>query len=116
MGDGVFMTILTPLRIAMLLAPALALSACATVSPEAKVRAGLEQAGIAPPMADCMARKMVKHLSVDQLRRLKSFASVRNADMGRVSMDTMLHKLRALDDPEIFSVTSRAALSCAISS
>jgi hypothetical protein len=105
---------MTPLRIAMLLAPALALSACATVSPEAKVRAGLVNAGLSPRMSDCMAHKMVKHLSINQLQRLKSLASVRNADMGAMSVDTLLHKLRALDDPEIFSVTSRAALSCAI--
>ncbi|QUT05303.1 hypothetical protein KFK14_20270 [Sphingobium phenoxybenzoativorans] len=102
-------------RIAALAAvPALLLAGCATVSPEARVRANLIEAGLSPRMAGCMAERMVDRLSINQLRQLKSFASVRNADMRDMTVDRFLYKLRALDDPEIFSVTSRAALSCAI--
>lgn len=102
-------------RIAALAAiPALLLAGCATVSPEAKVRANLIEAGLSPRMAGCMAERMVDRLSINQLRQLKSFASVRNAAMRDMTVDHFLYKLRALDDPEIFSVTSRAALSCAI--
>jgi len=103
------------IRAALVAAPlALALGACATVSPEAKVRANLMDAGLSPRMAGCMAERMVDRLSISQLRRLKSFASVRKVDYRDATIDELLHKLRALDDPEIFSVTSRAALSCAI--
>ncbi|HEX7784298.1 MAG TPA: hypothetical protein VF509_15975 [Sphingobium sp.] len=103
------------LRIAALAAvPALLLAGCATVSPEAKVRASLMEAGLSPRMSGCMAERMVDRLSMNQLRALKSFSSVPHADMRDMTVDRFLHKLRALDDPEIFSVTSRAALSCAI--
>jgi hypothetical protein len=103
------------LRIAAFAAvPALLLAGCATVSPEAKVRSSLMEAGLSPRMSGCMAERMVDRLSIGQLRQLKSFSSVRNADMRDMTVDRFLFKLRALEDPEIFSVTSRAALSCAI--
>jgi outer membrane murein-binding lipoprotein Lpp len=103
------------LRIAALATlPALLLAGCTTVSPEAKVRAKLIEAGLSPRMSGCMAEKMVDRLSTDQLRQLKSFSSVPRADMRDMTVDRFIHKLRALNDPEIFSVTSRAALSCAI--
>jgi hypothetical protein len=92
---------------------ALALSSCASISPESRVRAGLIEAGLSPRMAGCMAERMVDRLSLDQLRRLKSIASLRKADTGSMSIDKFLYKVRALDDPEIFLVTSKAALHCA---
>lgn len=104
---------LSALRPFALLAPILALAACAT-SPESRVRAGLVDAGISPPMAGCMAERMVDRLSLAQLRRLQSIASLRSADLGRMSIDRFLYQVRALDDPEIFLVTSKAALACAL--
>ncbi|WP_336964046.1 hypothetical protein [Sphingobium aquiterrae] len=95
------------------LAALLALSACAT--PETRVRTGLMDAGLPPPLAACMADRMVDRLSLVQLRRLQSLSKVRGADLHRLSIDQFLHKVRALEDPEIFVVTSKAALSCAIS-
>jgi hypothetical protein len=95
---------------------ALILSGCATVSPEAKVRAGLMDAGLSERMSACMAEKMVRRLSIDQLKQLKSIVSVKDTDYHRLTVDRLLYKLRAVNDPEIFAVTSRAALSCAISS
>lgn len=92
----------------------LLLSGCATPSPEARLRAGLVEAGLSPRMAGCMAQRMADRLSLDQLRRLKSLASLRGADMGGLSLDRFLHKVRALDDPEILVVTSKAAISCAL--
>jgi hypothetical protein len=92
----------------------LALSACATFSPEQKVRANLIKAGLSPHMAGCMANKMVDRLSLGQLRELQSLASLGKADMGGMSIDRFLHKVRSIKDPEIFIVTSRAALSCAL--
>lgn len=92
----------------------LALSACATITPEQKVRANLLEAGLSPRMAACMADRMVDRLSLGQLQRLKSLASLRNADMGTMSVDRFLYKVRAIEDPEIFIATSRAALACAL--
>jgi hypothetical protein len=91
----------------------LALSACSTLSPESRVRAGLVNAGLSPRMAACMAPRMVDRLSVEQLQQLKSLASLRKSDMGEMSVDRFLYKVRGLQDPEIFVVTSKAALHCA---
>jgi hypothetical protein len=93
---------------------ALALSACTTVTPEQRTRAGLVEAGLSPRLAACMADRMVDRLSLDQLRRLQSLASLGKADIGAMSVDRFLHKVRALEDPEIFLVTSRAAIACAL--
>lgn len=103
-----------PLLLAALALPALALAACATVSPEAKVRASLMDAGLSPRMSGCMAERMVDRLSIAQLKSLKSMASLRDADYHQMTVDRLLYKIRAIDDPEVFSVTSRAALACAI--
>jgi hypothetical protein len=92
----------------------LSLSACATVSPEARVRDKLMQAGLSPRMSACMAERMVDRLSIAQLKRLQSLVSLRDADYQTLTIDRLLHKLRAIDDPEIFTVVSRAGLACAI--
>lgn len=92
----------------------LALSACATITPEQKVRANLIEAGLSPRMAACMADRMVDRLSLTQLRRLQSIASLGKADMGTMSVDRFLYKVRAIEDPEIFVVVSRSALACAL--
>jgi hypothetical protein len=34
--------------------------------------------------------------------------------MGEMTVDRFLYKVRALEDPEIFMVTSKAAIVCAI--
>lgn len=65
-------------------------------------------------MAGCMAERMVDRLSLAQLRRLQSLASLRKSHMGEMRVDRFLHKVRALEDPEIFLVTSKAAINCAL--
>lgn len=98
----------------LILAAALLLAGCATVSPESRLRAGLMDAGLSPRLATCMAERMVDRLNITQLRRLQSLASLRKTDLGTLSVDRFLYKVRALDDPEIFLVTSKAAISCAL--
>ncbi len=90
------------------------LSAC--VTPQAKVEAGLMKAGLPEPMARCMADRMVRKLSLVQLRRLQSLASVPKTDYQKLSLDAFVHKVRALKDPEIVAVTVKAALVCALQS
>ncbi|RVT43399.1 hypothetical protein [Sphingobium algorifonticola] len=89
-----------------------ALSACAT--PQNRVEAGLVDAGISPRMAACMADRMVDRLSLVQLRRLQSLSKVGKTDFRTISVDQFLFRVRALQDPEILTVTSKAALVCAI--
>lgn len=108
MGVGMMMVPRSPVVVALLLLPA-----CASLSPESRLRSGLVDAGLSPRMAACMAPKMADRLSLLQLRRLQSLGSIRKSHSSGLSVDELLHKLRALQDPEIISVTSRAAISCA---
>lgn len=101
-------------KLFLLALPMLALSACA--SPESRIRAGLIDAGIAPPVATCMAKRLTDRLSFQQLRRLQSIATMRGQRIGDLTTSEFLHRTRALDDPEIVSVVTMAALRCALSS
>ena len=101
-------------RIAALSVAILLLAGCASISPEARLRAGLADAGLSPRMAGCMAERMADRLSITQLRQLQSLASLAKADVGGISLDRFLYKVRALEDPEIFAVSSRAAIGCAL--
>ena len=92
---------------AVVLAIAL-LAACAT--PETRLRAGLMEAGLAEPLAGCMAGRMVDRLSLIQLRRLADLKNAGRAD----SLDAFLHRVRSLRDPEIWTVTSTSAAVCAV--
>jgi hypothetical protein len=96
---------------AILLLP-LALGACA-VTPEQKVRAALVEAGVPDPIAECMAGRMTKKLSVPQLLKLRSLSHVEGED-GRFSASKFVRRLVELDDPQVVLVTSKAALRCAI--
>ncbi len=102
------------LMLPMLMPMLMFVASCASVSPESRLRAGLMDAGLSPRMAGCMAQDMADRLSIGQLRKLQSLASLRKSHMEKMSIDTLLHKVRALDDPEIFVVTSKAAFRCAI--
>jgi hypothetical protein len=86
----------------------LALSGCA--SPRSRVETGLVDAGITPAVARCMAGRMTDRLSLIQLRRLAGLPKAPHAH----SLDQLLYRLRALDDPEIVRVTSKAALACEV--
>ncbi|RJF93342.1 hypothetical protein [Sphingomonas cavernae] len=94
------------------LIPLLALSACAT--PETRLRNGLQDAGLSPAMASCMADRMVNELSIAQLRRIQSLGSLKGDRISDLSATEFLHKVRALRDPEILAETSKAAAGCAL--
>jgi len=87
---------------------ALALLASCAV-PEARLRAGLVNAGISPPMAACMAERMADRLSLMQLRRIGDLPYARDER----TVPGFLRRVRASRDPEILSVSSAAAAICA---
>lgn len=99
-------------RIAIVTIATLPLAACAT--PKARLRTGLADAGLPERTATCMADYMAPRLSLTQLRRLQSLASVSKVDYRRITVDQYLHKVRALKDTELLTVTGKAALSCAL--
>ena len=90
------------------------LAGCATVSPEARVRTKLIEAGIRPPVAGCMAERMVDRLSLVQLKRLQSLGGLAKQDMRGMSVDELARRLRALKDPELVSVVLKAGIGCSI--
>jgi hypothetical protein len=94
--------------------PLLAVSACASLSPEAQLRTGLGNAGLSPRQSACMAKRMVDRLSLLQLRRIASLKNFAKEDARAMSVERFLHNVRSLQDPEIVTVTTRAALGCAI--
>lgn len=93
-------------------AAALALSACAT--PESRLRTGLHNAGLSKAMSACMAERMVDRLSLVQLRRLSSLGGLNKQRIGDLTFDQFLHRVRALRDPEILTVTTSSAALCAL--
>ncbi len=98
-------------RVAVLL-PLLILSACAT--PETRLRTGLVEAGLTQSIAACMADRMVDRLSLLQLRRIGSLASLRDETADELSLKQFLHRVRALKDPEILAVTTSSTALCAL--
>ena len=95
------------LKLVILLAP-LALAACAI--PEARLRTGLENAGLSRPMAACMAERMVDRLSLAQLSRIGDLPRASSS----VSVSEFLHRIRALGDAQILGVSSSSAALCAV--
>jgi hypothetical protein len=91
----------------------LALSACA--SPESRLRTGLMDAGLSRSQSACMAERMTDKLSIAQLIRLSSLSKMKGQEVRDMSAKEFLHNVRALRDPEIVSVSTRAFLGCAIS-
>lgn len=96
------------MRTTLALVALLCLAACAV--PEARLRAGLVNAGLSRPMAACMAERMVDRLSLLQLRRIGDLPYARDER----SVAGFLHRVRALRDPEIWTVSSTAAAVCAV--
>jgi len=90
------------------LAALLALTACAI--PEARLRHGLENAGLTRPMAACMAQRMADRLSLIQLRRIGDLPYASSS----VSVSEFLHRIRALGDAQILGVSTSAAALCAV--
>jgi hypothetical protein len=95
-----------PIRFFPPLAAAALLASCAT--PEARLRSGLIGAGLPGPLAACMAERMAGRLSLIQLRRMSDLPRAREA----VSPAEFLHRVRALGDTAILSVTASSAALC----
>ena len=90
----------------------LALASCAT--PETRLKTGLHNAGLSKAMSACMAERMVDRLSLLQLRRLSALGSLKDKRVTDLSLDQFFHKVRALKDPEILTVSTSSAALCAL--
>jgi hypothetical protein len=97
----------------LLLLPALALLAGCAITPEQRVNAALRDAGVPPRVASCMAERMAAKLSIEQLKELKQLS--KSGEPGeKMSAKHIIHRVEALGDPEVVSVTTRAAVGCYI--
>jgi hypothetical protein len=93
---------------------ALVLLAACAATPEARVKTALMDYGLAEPQAKCMARDMVDDLSIRQLMKLNRVSKTGRDDLRRMSMGEFVDFVRRNGDPELITVTARAALGCAI--
>lgn len=100
-------------KLLVILIAASTLSACAT--PEARLRNGLQSAGLSRDTSTCMAGRMIDKLSLTQLKRLSDLSKISDKRIGQMRVGEFWRQVRALRDPEILAITSRAGLSCAIS-
>lgn len=84
------------------------------VNAQARLRHGLQKAGLSLPMADCVSEQMADRLSVAQLRRIGRLADIRE-DLARDrSTERFLRNIEALGDPEILGVASTSAALCSL--
>ena len=86
------------------------MASCA--SKEARTNGALQNAGLGPQMANCMAGQMAERLSVSQLRRLGELGSLRGEGLVTLTLDEFLDKVRALRDPETVVVVTPSASAC----
>ena len=106
---------MTVTRLPFLIAAATFTMVTGCATPQTQLQRGLVGAGLPKTQSACMAGRMTGKLSLFQLRRIGSLANFKDEKLGKMSADRFMHNIRALKDPEIISVTTRAALGCAIS-
>ncbi|SFG05525.1 hypothetical protein SAMN05518801_106166 [Novosphingobium sp. CF614] len=74
---------------------------------EYRVRTAFAEAGMNDKAAACMGRRLVKRLSLPQLRRLEAFQAEKHTVGG------LLRAVRQVDDSEVIAVTVSSAALCA---
>lgn len=82
----------------------------------ARLQAGLERAGLSPPMSSCVAIRMTDQLSLAQLRRIGALGNLRDDAIAGMSVERFLYNIRSLGDAEILAVASTSAAACALTS
>ena len=75
---------------------------------EYRVSGALRDVGMSAHRSDCMARRMVKRLSLIQLWKLQRFAGHGHG------LDDALHGARRVDDDQALAVTASAAALCSV--
>ena len=103
------------MRGTVLIVPALALAACAQPF-EGRVATRLADAGLSRPMADCMAKRWVKRLSLAQLQKISGVAEdlAKERSQGKLTIGRFVGRIQAADDPEVLQVVSSSAAACVL--
>lgn len=105
--------LISPAMRMLLLAPLLALAACSQPL-EGRITERLTEAGLAEPMARCMAERWVKRLNPLQLREIASVADDLKAQGGQLNVGGLIARVRQVEDPEIVEVVSSSTVVCAL--
>lgn len=103
------------MRLSMVFLLLLPLAACAQPL-EQRVASKLAAAGLSQPMAQCMAERWVKRLSVFQLQKISGLADGLKDESGELTVGGFITRVRELDDPEIVEVVTKSSLVCALTS
>ena len=97
-------------QIIIIIIGAAMLSACAT--PETRIRGALIDRGVSKTTAACMAERMAERLSLGQMLKIRKLEKFEKVEAGDISANEFVKYTRALQDPEIVSVTASAAVIC----
>jgi len=74
---------------------------------EYRVHSGLREAGLSERTSGCMARRMVRRLTIPQLFRLQALEGQKR------SLGAYVKAVRAVGDGEVIAVTASSAALCA---
>jgi len=88
------------------LGASLALGGCVQGIARSRVEGALTRAGLSQPMAQCMAQRMVDHLTISQLRKLEALQGPNRSAMDYVAA------VQRINDPQVIQVTASAAGAC----
>ena len=95
------------------LAIAALLAGCSAVV-EQRVETRLEEAGIRPAMASCMAEIWADKLSVSQIKKISRFAGAVQAERGTLTVGRLISHIGEWNDPQALGVVTTSAARCAL--
>ncbi len=80
---------------------------------QGQVRSALVDAGLSPPISQCMAHRMVDQLTIKQLRKLKALKGMQGPQGTRRPIADYILAVQQIDDPQVVRVTISSAALCA---
>jgi hypothetical protein len=96
---------------ALLLALPLLASGCVTQEmKQAQVKSALINAGLSPPIAQCMAHRLVDQLTTAQLRKLQALRALQGPGH---NVGDYIAALARVNDPQVMRVAISSAALCA---
>ncbi|QLC22816.1 hypothetical protein HFP51_11875 [Parasphingopyxis sp. CP4] len=85
-------------------------------TPEQRMRTALVEAGLAEPVADCMAERLAEGLSYRQLWALSSLSIFRDREVADLTIGEFVDATRGLQDREVLLLAGRSGAVCALRS
>ena len=101
------------LQMACAVGTLVALTGCAQTIAQPRVRSALEGAGLSPAHAECMAKRMVDRLTIEQLRKLEALGPRDGEPRRPVGLADFVERVRRVGDAEVVAVTATSAGLCA---